>query len=166
MPTEKRNSRRKYAQLPLPFLDGLEGVGVRKAQGDGLPQGGGYLDICTDSKFDQVLAGDHDPRLDELAEMGLPRHWLDIAALLGVDAFLQVWRLLDAAPTVSREGSTLELQMRPYRSYLRAQRSRLIAELVERGCSTAEVCERVREQFPDMTMSPRHAMRWFHAHAA
>lgn len=166
MTTEKRNSRRKSVQLAFPFLDDVEGVGVRHGQGDGPPQGGGYLDVCTDSKFDQVRAGPHDPRLDELAAMELPQYWLDVAALLGVDRFLELWRQLDAAESVPREGSTLELRMRPYRSYLREQRNRFVQQLVASGCSPEQICQRVGEQFPGMGMSPRHAMRWFPPHAA
>lgn len=100
------------------------GVGARQAQAAALAGGGGYLDECTTPEdWDGV-------KLRELAEMGMPQVWLDVAAAIGYDNFHTMWRLLDGAVELrSDSDSMIEVQMRRYRSFLRFQRNRFIESL-------------------------------------
>lgn len=100
------------------------GVGARQAQEDAPGGGGGYLDECTTPEDWEGV------KLRELAEMGLPRLWLDIAKAIGYDQFLTLWQMLDAAEEFrSDSGSMIEVELRRYRSFLRYQRNRFIEAL-------------------------------------
>ncbi|MEN6305794.1 MAG: hypothetical protein ABFD96_23920 [Armatimonadia bacterium] len=69
-------------------------------------------------------------KLRELADMGLPRVFLDVATAIGYDNFLTMWRILDSAVELrSDSDSMIELQMRRFRSFQRYQRNRFIEAL-------------------------------------
>lgn len=136
--TENRNSTAGTAQLDLFGQAPMPGVGARQADPGPPDRGGGYLDTCGSAND-----GASDPRLAELAHLGLPRAWLMIAELIGFDAWLNVWRMLSSAEFdswIRREtGGTRMPQLRSYDSYLRYQRNRYIEALAARGMKAGEI---------------------------
>lgn len=101
-----------------------------------------------------------DPRLDELARMGLQRHWLNVAEAIGVDAFLVMWRTLDAEPSLWMDpaGSGMRIRLRRYESFLRYQRNRHIEALYNLGLTTEQIRARVAENIGEV-LSERHIDR-------
>ena len=148
--TEKRsqaqenadNSNVKYILRP--------GVGGRHAAPAPPPRGGGYLDICT--TFQAPLG--RDPRLDALRQMGLHHTWQQVAAAIGMDAFLEMWRILDAEERFHHEGDGLRVSLRRYRSFLRFERDRYICALADAGLSTNDIRQRLADQFGE-NLSPK-----------
>lgn len=108
------------------------GVGARREDPPGPPQGGGYLTTCSAQNFG--LSGlpknfAPDPRIADLRAMGLAQVWLDVVAAIGVDAFLALWRIVDAHPANWHDSGTLRMSIRRYKSFLRSQRNRYIEAL-------------------------------------
>ena len=113
------------------------------------------MDICTVFKF-RAADGQkkRDPRLDELSSMGLPRTWLQVAEAIGIDAFLQMWRILDADESL-HEDNMVQAHLRPYRSYLRFQRNRYIETLAALRVPCATIREMLKRQLGE-EISERH----------
>ncbi|MBI3140988.1 MAG: hypothetical protein HYZ19_03890 [Rhodocyclales bacterium] len=99
-----------------------------------------------------------DPRLDELRRMGLQRVWIDVAEAIGIDAFLTMWRVLDADPMSWHNDTILRLRLRPYHSYLRFQRNRYIEALAAQGLRPDEIQVRLQRQLCE-SVSVRHIQR-------
>lgn len=126
---------------------------------------GGYQDICNVFEFDvgvKKIAG-ADPRLAELAQMGLPDYWLQVAAYLGFDAFLGMWRILDgnrnSIPASNRSGgNSMAPTLRTYSNYLRFQKNRFIETLAAQGVEPKEIQRRVASQLCE-TISLVHIRR-------
>lgn len=134
-------------------------VGARPAQARPAPGGGGYQDSCTILNFRQTATGRGDPRLDELRRMGLPRVWLDIAEEIGVDNFLAMWRRLDREEVMQNsQRFRIEVDLRPYESYLRFQRNRYIETLDAAGHSPKDIQEALRARLGE-TVTIRHIYR-------
>lgn len=135
---ERRSAAHAGAQLDWVNMAHGEGVGARQGHGQPAPRGGGYLDECTP---DQLW---EEAKFRELAEMGLPQVWLDVARDIGYDAFMRMWRRLDAAVELRDEAeSMIEVKLRRYSSFQRFQRNRFIETLVALGVSGDEIRERV-----------------------
>ena len=149
--TEKRSSTAGNAQLSLLPGPEAQGVGARPVNPALQPQGGGYLDVCPASEFQKKptaaeKTARHDPRLDELRAMGLQRAWITAAEAVGVDAVLTIWRILDADPSSSYDGTTLRVPLRAWRTYLRYQRNRYIEILRDMGTSPQDIQRRLVRQ--------------------
>lgn len=161
--SEKRTPAAGNAQLPL-ALDGHQvGVGARQTPPALPPGGGGYLNECSGLNFEKKrhngeIFAPRDPRLDDLQRMGLARVWMQIAEEIGVDAFLKLWRILDADPASWHNETILRVRLRPYRSYLRYQRNRFIESLAAQGMKPPEIQKRVRQQLGE-DVSHRHITR-------
>lgn len=158
---EKRNSTggtgRTYSDQALTPSKGAQGVGGRQAEAPPPPGGGGYLDTCGFFKFrPPAEQKKRDPRLDELSAMGMPRTWLQVAEAIGVDAFLAMWRILDADETL-RDGkeNMVQAYIRPYRSYLRFQRNRYIETLAALKVPCATIRDMLKRQLGE-EISERH----------
>lgn len=157
--TEKRNRRDETTKPIGDKGAAAEGVGGRQANPPPPPGGGGYLNICKILNFQAT--GDPkkiDPRLDELKKMGLQHGWIRVAEEIGFDAFLIVWRILDADPASYGGGGRLEIPLRAYSAYLRYQRNRYIETLTEMGYDAKEIRERLKEQLRER-ISLRHISR-------
>jgi len=121
---EKRSSTARIQPAPGP----VPGVGGRQPNTTPPPEGGRYPDICTRSGPGQ--GGDDDPRLRELAEIGLGERWMRIAHTIGYDAFVAMWRILAVEhlhcekPTYSR----VRVWVPSYPRLLRQQRDKYIRE--------------------------------------
>ena len=93
--------------------------------------------------------------------MGLPRTWLQVAEAIGVDAFLQMWRILDQDESMlvsghlRGAGMVIEVRLRPYRSYLRFQRNRYIETLAALKVPCATIREMLKRQLGE-EISERH----------
>jgi len=152
---EKRNSGAGTGQVQGGDQALPQGVGGRQAAPPPPAGGGGYLDICSVFKF--RAADDQrkrDPRLDELISMGLPRTWLQVAETIGIDAFLAMWRILDADESL-HEDNMVQAHLRPYRSYLRFQRNRYIETLAALRVPCATIREMLKSQLGE-EISERH----------
>lgn len=90
--------------------------------------------------------------------MGLARTHLQVAAEIGVDAFLAMWRIYDGDQAYCTDKGDLEIRMRPYRSYLRYQRNRFIEALIAQGLTQGEIQKRVKEDLCEK-VSTRHISR-------
>ena len=139
---EKRNPGQGIATTDAQGGDQLQGVGGRQSSPPPLPQGGGYLDNCTTSKFQKKI----DPRFQDLARLGLQPAWLRVAEVVGVDMFLEVWRILSHDPQHATDGGRLLVPLRSYKHYLRYQRNRYIETLRNMGMSPRAIKRRVADQ--------------------
>lgn len=86
--------------------------------------------------------------------MGLPRTWLQVAEAIGVDAFLAMWRILDADESL-HEDNMVKAHLRPYRSYLRFQRNRYIETLAALKVPCATIRDMLKRQLGE-EISERH----------
>lgn len=120
----KRSTMNASQQLDWVGHDDEEGVGARQAQAHDPGRGGGYLYECTTPQVWE------DVKFRELADMGLPLIWLEVARAIGYDSFIKLWQLLDADYERRDDaGSMIELELRRYRSFRRFQRNRFIEAL-------------------------------------
>lgn len=145
---EKRSSSLQTA-TPLDS----QGVGGNRVGGRHAPpapptMGGGYLDNCTTSNFTKKIAPEkkRDPRLLELQQVGLQPVWLEIAEQVGVDVFLNIWRILDARPAHFTDEGRVLVPIRRYQIFLRYQRNRYIDTLQSSGLTPREIRELVYKQ--------------------
>ena len=151
------NERRSaaHAGVQLDWVDTAmgEGVGARQAHDTAPAGGGGYLNECTSPElWDKA-------KLRELTDMGLPQVWLLVAHELGYDAFLRLWRTLDAAVELrSDTESMIEVQLRRYSSFQRFQRNRYIETLVDQGLNNRQIRARVKVDIGE-ELSPKHIGR-------
>lgn len=155
--SELRSSKGKNAQLDL--FDG--GVGARQEDTAIPPGGGGYQETCTVLKFSArppAQKNGGDPRLIELEQMGLQGVWLNVAEEIGVDAFLRMWRTLDADPSSHNKEGFLQLRLKNYRSYLRYQRNRYIESLAAQGLGPIDIRLHLARNFRE-SVSLRHISR-------
>jgi len=110
--------------------DRTGGVGGRHRDRGTPTGGGGYLDICSESETAFMEMRD-DPRLRELADMGLGSMWLRVADAVGVDNFMRVWLILDEknmeVPPGLRDQARIRIPL--FSRYLRFQRNKLITSL-------------------------------------
>lgn len=91
--------------------------------------------------------------------MGLPGVWLAVARELGYEAFLAMWRILDAAVELrSDSDSMIEVQLRRFGSLQRYQRNRFIEALVAAGLGPKEIRARVKAELGE-DLSKRHIGR-------
>lgn len=157
--TEKRNTG-PITALPASAADvDTEGVGGRQGNSPIPSQGGGYPNICNFLNFQP--ADDQkkiDPRLTELKKIGLRQGWIRVAEEIGFDAFLRVWRILDADPESYSSRGRLEIPLREYSTYLRFQRNRYIETLSDMGLDATNIRERLKDQLREK-MSLRHISR-------
>lgn len=128
------------------------GVGARQAGRPPRAGGGGYLDGRTATEVGV------DPRLRELAEIGLQAHWLAVANVAGYDRFIGLWRLLSADPSLRNDDDQIELRLRPFRSFERYQRNRYIDTLVSAGMRASEIHDLVRKDLGEK-LTLRHIKR-------
>lgn len=150
---ETRSATHAQAQIDWVHDQAMQGVGARHRHEPGSQGGGGYLDECTPPELWQ------EAKFRELFDMGLPTVWLEIAHELGYDAFMRLWRRLDAATEMRSDAeSMIEVQLRRYSSFLRFQRNRFIEALVDMGVSHREIRERVRRDIGE-DLSPSHIRR-------
>ncbi|MBA4343229.1 MAG: hypothetical protein C0423_13910 [Methylibium sp.] len=80
-----------------------------------------------------------DPRIGELAAIGLTSTWLAVARLIGYDAFVASWAEWSADPGLRNRDNLIELHLRQYSSFERYQRNRYIETLVAAGLPAREV---------------------------
>lgn len=141
---------------PLPGVPSIgahrPGVGGRQRTRPVRAGGGGYLDGRTPSELRA------DPRLRELAEIGLAAHWLAVAEIVGYDSFIALWRWLSSVPELRDDDNQIELRLRPFRSYERYQRNRYIDTLVAAGLKHSLIHEMVRQDLGER-LSHRHVKR-------
>jgi hypothetical protein len=78
--------------------------------------------------------------------MGLAPIWLRVAAAIGYDAMLELWRVLDSEPRLVSDSGSLEVKIRRYSAFLRWQRNAYAAALHASGRAVADIQEAVREQ--------------------
>lgn len=156
---EKRNSAEGIDQDEGPVLPLHLGVGGRQAEPLPPAGGGGYLDICTVLNFRPTAGAEkkRDPRLDELRAMGLPGTWLQVADTIGFDAFMQMWRILDADESLHEDGR-IKAYIRHYRSYLRYQRNRYIETLQALHVPCSLIREMLKHQLGE-EISERHIFK-------
>ena len=124
--------------------------------------GGGYLSTCTKSDFfKNDFEKKCDPRIQELREIGLGKKWLVIAEAIGFDAFMAMWRILDADEyedsMVSSEGIRVRVPL--FRRYLKFQRNRYILFCVSQGeKSAANLQKEIKKQLGE-SLSITHILR-------
>lgn len=123
---------------PRPPPPGGQGVGGRRGSSAPRAGGGGYLNGRTPSEFQK------DIRLRELSEIGLSKIWLDIAAVIGYDQFIAIWKNISSKPELRDDSNQVSLTIRPFRAYERYQRNRYIDTLVAAGLRPSQVHSVVR----------------------
>ncbi len=119
---QKRNSK--------PIYTLIQGVGARHKKTNISTEGGGYLDNCTYSEKQDTLS---DPRMAELHLLKLPQRWIDMAAKIGVDNFLSVWKLLD------EESEEHKTYIPAFSKYIKLQRDLAIKQLSHEGHNVVEI---------------------------
>jgi len=149
MDTVKRNST-------TGMMGNRHGVGARHGL-TAYPAGqGGYLNICNSDRFSKKNAPGDDSRLDELREIGLAAHWLDVAASIGVDNFLTMWAILSSCDAVQDEKHYAYVPR--YSVWMRYQRNRVIMSLHADGLPPKEIRGRIWEDLNE-TVSVDHIKR-------
>lgn len=155
--SEKRNSSDESARLH----EHQPGVGARHKPTPTPARGGGYQQNCTDLKFSEQKTAakkNRDPRLSELRNIGVKKVWLDVAEEIGVDAFLAMWRILDADDSSRHKEGFLQVHLKLYRSFARYQRNRYIEALAAQGLKPPDVQMRLVRQLREQ-VSLRHISR-------
>ena len=155
--SDKRSSEWKNAQPDL--FEG--GVGARQEDAPPPAGGGGYLETCRVLNFSArppAQKNGGDPRLNELEQMGLQAVWLNVAAEIGVDAFLTMWRVVDGDPASHNKEGFIQISLKNYRSYLRYQRNRYIESLAAQGLKPLDIRRYVARHFRE-SVSYRHISR-------
>ncbi len=118
------------------------GVGARHGE-TGPDRGrGGYLEICTGEKFSKENASRGDSRIEELREIGLAAHWIEIAETIGVDNFLAMWAILSDSDAVQSEKHYAYVPR--YSVWSLYQRNRVIMSLHADGLSYVEIQTRIK----------------------
>lgn len=147
-------------QLALPLPDTTQTVGGRQATQAITPKGGGYLNTYTAFKLrtGAIKKIGRDPRLDELQALGLHATWQKVAAEIGVDAFLAMWRIVDQEQQWHHPKGTLEIPLRHYSSYLRFQRNQFIRALSMAGMTEKEIHYRLLTALGEK-LDPTHIKR-------
>ena len=98
-------------------------VGGRHKQRPWSLEGGGYPDICSISAVDfTAKVRKSDPRLQELREVGVSEKWVDLACIIGFEAFIGVWMYLGGDESYRIRGP-------PYSKYAKFRRNQLIRRL-------------------------------------
>ena len=150
------------AGVQLDWVGGVtrEGVGDRHTPLQGPQGGGGYLNECISS---EVPIGDWDAlKIRELETMGLPQVWLDIARSVGYDAFVEMWRRMDAAaesgPFKRIDGGMIEMQLRGFHGFKRYQRNRFVGARAMRGMNVDQIRDEVRTKLGER-LTPNHTYR-------
>ncbi len=135
-----------------PDLPGMppQGWGVGNAPSPLSHVGGGYLSICMPFEFS--LPDDkknfRDPRIGQLEAMGMRRTFIKVAEAIGFEAFMTMWQIFDADPSLRDQGpSAMRIVMRPYSAWQRFQRNRFIEQLLAMGLTDDEVSQRLAKQF-------------------
>lgn len=141
--TDKRTYGSVNAQTDTPTI----GVGVRHSPTPTTPQGGEYLQNYTVFKpLDKK--NERDPRLDELRQLGLHHTWQKVAAEIGHDNFLKMWRILDAEPQFQDVRFGLLLNLRRYKSYVYYQKKDYIHTCYHRrAMKTKEIAEKISQAY-------------------
>lgn len=136
-----------WPDAPTPGPAG--GVGGRHAPPAAPRGGGGYLDGRTAAELPglgrplaESLA---DPLLRELAEIGLSSMWLQVAAWLGYERFMGLWRHLSADSRVLTDDGQIVMELRAFAWYERFQCDLLIRRLAAAGLPRAVISATVRE---------------------
>ena len=122
-----------------------EGVGGRHKETLPPSGGGGSLNSCNISEVDS--RADCDPRLSELAAIGLPALWFEVAIEIGFDNFMTMWAALDSAPSVQNEQHRVYVPR--FSTWTRWQRNRYILTLHQEGLRPDEIKSRLSIQTGD-----------------
>lgn len=120
------NEKRNSTQGAKPERASPPGVGGRHSSPPTCRAGGGYQDICNEKK-----CAVSDSQLEELRALGLQRAWLHVAALIGVEHFVTMWRVL--CQEVDFRGDMQRVYVPRFSTYLRFQRNRVIMALSGEG---------------------------------
>lgn len=104
-----------------------------------------------------IRRGVLDPRLDELRSLGVQAVWIRVAEVIGVDAFLATWRVLDAEGA-RNDDQVINPTLISYRQYLRYQRNRYIQTLDAQGLKRAQIRDRVAADLGER-LYPTHIYR-------
>ena len=73
--------------------------------------------------------------------------FLDVAEVIGFEAFMAMWKIFDAEPSLRDQGpSAMRIIMRPLGAWQRYERNRYIEHLFTSGLSDAEVLTRLDRQ--------------------
>ena len=137
------------------FMNTSGGVGARHKETK-IPEGVvGYLDNCTSSDFLEKLFL-HDPRISELREMGLSRHWVDIAEAIGFDSFIVVWQKLSDHD--DSRSNNCSVYVPKFAGWLKYQRNRVIISLRSSGACYLDIQHALKKDLGE-TVSVAHIKR-------
>ncbi len=151
---EKRSS---ITEMPA-SSPAAHGVGGRHSPASPSPQGGGYQVVYTDS--DAAVRAAADQRMNELREIGLSRVWLDVAEAIGIDAFLDVWQILDRENLGmgAERRELVRLYIPHFSTFLKFQRNRYIQTLAQQGAQAREISALIWHELREK-ISVRHVAR-------
>lgn len=129
-------------------------VGGRQEDPRPTPGRGGYQNISTLPKCEKK----RDPALEELAQIGIQRHWIEAAEAIGAENILLLWGILDAAFANERRADSMVVPMLRYSAYLRYQRNRYIRTLAEMGLPAEAIRKKITAELGER-VSLRHIFR-------
>lgn len=137
----KRSSNQKYLDDHLQLDLISEGVGARQEYRHPSGEGGGYLNICTNSEVSLSV------QLRELAMMGVSKTWLNVAEEVGVSTFLKVWQVLDQQAEQGAEiNSSIRVTVPQFDRYFRYQRNQVIRTMAREGKSSSDIQKHLRRK--------------------
>lgn len=157
---EKRSRGKEIARGAAAAPAAPVGVGGRHSDLPPSARGGGYLKNCTVFELRRGVSKKtaRDPRLDELQALGLHPTWQKVAAEIGMDAFLAMWRIVDHEQQWHHPKGTLEIPLRHYSSYLRYQRNCYIRALSGTGLTERQIHYRLITAYGEK-LDPTHIKR-------
>jgi hypothetical protein len=101
-----------------------------------------------------------DIRLHELREIGLAKVWLDVANIVGVDRFFEMWKFLSSQEHLLNDSGQVELSLRRFTSYQKYQRNRYLDTLVQAGLTPAQLAQVIRRELGE-SLTVRQLRRLF-----
>lgn len=118
-----------------------EMVGGRQKGRPPQPGGGGYLNNCSRQKL-QHWGDDGDFTLDDLRQIGIPSHWIEVADIVGTSAFLHIWQILHEA---ANDMGDKRIHVPAVTRLDRLRRNRIIKKMAEQKRSWQEIQEALRQ---------------------
>lgn len=134
----------------------MQGVGDRHIKTDSHLLGGGYLENCTASNFQKKIAQNDFEKIKEIEQIGLARHWINIAKEIGVDQFLIIWRILSNDDLAANDKNYVYIPR--FTVFKRFQRNRVILTLHSDGKNTKDIQKIIKSDLKE-TVTIGHIKR-------
>jgi len=139
MDTDSDVMRSSDSEYPNTYRS-AQGVGARQGNMLPLKRGGGYLDNCTHTEVSEGL------QISELSAMGIGGIWIDVAKMVGVENFVQMWRHLDSSDRGVEHNGQIRISVPKFSTFMKYQRNQFIRTLDAEGKSSRAIQEALEKE--------------------